>query len=114
MAKSTNTTSKSSKPTREPARSPEARERRLIAAAMDLAEKQLKDGTASPSVITHYLKLGSTREQEERDILKSQKELYKAKTDQIQSSKRIEELYSNAIAAMGIYAGDDDTDDYET
>lgn len=52
-----------------PVDSPEARENELIAAAVDLAEKQLRDGTASPSVITHYLKLASSRERLQREKL---------------------------------------------
>ena len=39
-----------------PALTPEARENQLIALAVNLAEKQLREGTASSQVITHYLK----------------------------------------------------------
>lgn len=88
-----------------PATTPEARENQLIALAVDLAEKQLLDGTASSQVITHYLKLGSTKEKIEREILEKQKELIEAKTESLQSTKRIEELYTNAINAMKNYSG---------
>ena len=44
-----------------PALTPEARENQMISLAVDLAEKQLMEGTASSQVITHYLKLGSTK-----------------------------------------------------
>ena len=37
--------------------SDDAREQRMIKYATDLAEKQLREGTASAQVITHYLKL---------------------------------------------------------
>ena len=93
-----------------PALTPEARENQLIYLATDLAEKQLKDGTASSQVITHYLKLGTTKERIEKEILEKQKELITAKTEALQSAKRIEELYSNAIAAMRKYSGHDDGD----
>lgn len=92
---------------RRPATTPEARENQLIALAVDLAEKQLMEGTASSQVITHYLKLGSTKERIEKEILEKQKDLIEAKTDALKSAKRMEELYSNAIAAFQVYRGDD-------
>jgi hypothetical protein len=90
---------------RPPAKTPEARENQMIAAAIDLAEKQLLNGTASSQVITHFLKLGSTKERIEKEILENQKELIKAKTESIKSSKRVEELYMNALNAMRSYSG---------
>lgn len=94
-----------------PALTPEARENQLIALAVDLAEKQLMEGTASSQVITHYLKLGSTKERIEKEILEKQKELIAAKTESLQSAKRIEELYSNAIKAMKKYSGQGESED---
>lgn len=91
-----------------PALTPEARENQLIYLATNLAEQQLRDGTASSQVITHYLKLGSTKERIEKEILEKQKELITAKTENLQSSKRIEELYANAINAMKHYSGHGD------
>ena len=88
-----------------PALTPESRENQLISLAVDLAEKQLQEGTASSQVITHYLKLGSTKERIEKEILEKQKELISAKTEAIKSAKRIEELYSDAIKAMRSYGG---------
>ena len=79
--------------------------------AVDLAEKQLREGTASSQVITHYLKMGSTKERIEQEIREKQKELISAKTEVLQSSKRIEELYSNAIKAMRRYSGHGDEND---
>lgn len=95
-----------------PAISPEARENQLISLAIDLAEKQLIEGTASSQVITHYLKLGSTKEKLEKEILEKQKTLIEAKAETLKSSKRIEELYSKAIKAMKEYSGVDDSDEY--
>lgn len=94
-----------------PALTPEARENQLIYLATNLAEQQLRDGTASSQVITHYLKLGSTKEKIEKEILEKQKDLITAKTEALQSSKRIEELYANAITAMKKYNGDDISED---
>ena len=111
---------KSEKPVnrkRAPAKTPEARENQLVALAIDVAEKQLLDGTASSQVITHYLKLGSTKDRVEKDILLEKKELLRAKTEAMQSSKRVEELYKTALDAMRMYSGnnsiDDDDDDYD-
>lgn len=91
-----------------PALTPEARENQLISLATDLAEKQLREGTASSQVITHYLKLGSTKEKIEKEILEEQKKLIEAKTQNLQSAQRIEELYSNALDAMRKYSGEND------
>lgn len=93
-----------------PALSPEARENQLVALAVDLAEKQLMEGTASSQVITHYLKLGSSKERLERDILEKQKELIEAKTQNLQSAQRVEELYADAIKAMRRYSGSGEPD----
>ena len=93
-----------------PALTPESRENQLISLAVDLAEKQLQEGTASSQVITHYLKLGSTKERIEKEILEKQKELISAKTDALKSAKRIEALYEDAIKAMNTYKGHGDFD----
>lgn len=95
-----------------PALTPESRENQLISLAVDLAEKQLREGTASSQVISHYLKLGSTRAMIEKEMLEQQKLLLEAKTQQIKSQERIEELYMEAIAAMRNYSGQGDPDDY--
>jgi len=99
-----------------PAKTVEARENQLINLAVDLAEKQLFDGTASAQVITHYLRLGTTRERLEKEKLTKENKLLEAKTEALQSAKRIEELYANALEAMRSYKGDkpeevDDLDD---
>ena len=88
-----------------PAATPEARENQLIARAMRLAEQQLEDGTASAQVITHYLKLGSSRERIEQERLRHENELLKVKREAYEGQKRIEELYVNAIQAMRAYGG---------
>lgn len=88
-----------------PARSIESRENQLVNLAVSLAEKQLRAGTASSQVITHYLKLGTTYASLEREKLKNENLLLAAKTEALKSSKKIEELYINALTAMGIYSG---------
>lgn len=93
-----------------PALTPESRENQLVSLAVDLAEQQLREGTASSQVITHYLKLGSTKEKLEKEKLIEENKLLKAKTEAIQSQKRVEELYAEAIRAMRNYAGYDESD----
>ena len=99
---------------RPPAKTPEARENQMIALAVDLAEKQLSEGTASSQVISHFLKLGSTKERIEKEILVEQRALIKAKTENLRSAKKVEELYANALNAMRSYSGQEreDVDDY--
>lgn len=94
-----------------PALTPEARENQMIALAVDLAEQQLRDGTASSQVITHYLKLGSTKEKLEKEILEKQKDLISAKTESLQAAKRIEELFENAREALSVYNGRTEVDE---
>jgi hypothetical protein len=103
---SNNSKSKNERPKKlPPAKTPEARENQLVAMAVDLAEQQLLDGTATSQVITHFLKLGSTKEKIEKEILQQQKELITAKTEALKSQKRIEDLYANALDAMRRYSG---------
>ena len=110
MAKTKITQSNSVKRGR-PALSPEARENQMIALAMDLAEQQLRDGTASSQLITEFVKRGSTKARLEKEILAEQKELMAAKTENLRSAARIEELYNEAIKAMQRYSGQGDSDE---
>lgn len=103
------------RPRRPPGTTPEARESQLIAAAVDLAEKQILAGTASSQVISHYLKLGSTREKLEQERLKQENDLLRAKIEQLASQKQVEVLYAEALNAMRSYAGQEpqaEDDDY--
>jgi hypothetical protein len=80
----------------------------LVDAAVDLAERQIRAGTASAQVITHYLKLGSSRERLEQDRLKGENVLNAAKIEAMASQKKIEELYAQALNAMRVYQGQDE------
>lgn len=102
-----------SKPVRKmrPALTPEAREKQLISLAYDLVEERLRNGTATSQETTHFLKMGSSKERVEKEILEMQKELISAKTEAIQSAKRVEELYADAIKAMRKYSGHGDDDE---
>lgn len=91
-----------------PATNPEAQENKMIALAVNLAEQQLREGTASSQVITHFLKLGTTKERLEKEKLEAENKLLKAKTESLESNKRIEELYKEALDAMRSYSGQEE------
>ena len=94
-----------------PALTPEAREQQLISLAVDRAEQQLRDGTASPLVISHYLKLGTTNARLEKEKLEQEVELMKAKTKAYESAQDLKELYSKALDAMRDYGGTSSNED---
>jgi len=104
------------KPQRPPATTPEGRENQLVALAMDVAEKQMREGTASSQVITEFLKLGSSRGRLERIKLAQDNELTQARIEAMASHARMEEVYKEALVAMRSYAGQEPPeplDDYE-
>lgn len=105
---------KSSKNSRPPARTPEERENRLISLAVDLAEQQLRDGTASAQVISHFLKLGSTKEKLEKEMVETQIRNLNAKTEALETAKYIGEVYEKAIEAMKMYNGEVNEEDEES
>lgn len=111
MGKARRVESTDSSRKRRPAISIESRENQLIAMAIDLAEKQLLEGTASSQVIAHFLKLGTTKAQLEKAKLEYDTMLVKAKTDSIQSQQRQEELFEDAIKAMKEYSGNGDSNE---
>ena len=100
----------STKKTR-PALTPDARENQVMSLAVDCAEKQMREGTASSQVIVHYLKLGSSKERREREKLEEEIKLLRAKTEAMKSAKVVEELYTEAINAMKTYSGHGDVDE---
>lgn len=93
-------------PERPRGRSLEAREQQMTGYAMDLAERQLREGTASPLVISHFLKLGSTRELLEQERIRHQNELSRVKAEAIEADQHREELFQQAIEAMTRYRGE--------
>jgi ribosomal protein L16 Arg81 hydroxylase len=109
-AKTTGKTTTSGKSVR-PALTPEARENQMIALAMDLAEQQLRDGTASSQLITEFVKRGSTKARLEKEILAEQKELISEKTRSLRSAEHVEELYKNALNAFRGYSGQEEEND---
>lgn len=112
MAKRSTNPAPSETRRRRPMTTPEDRENQLIAMAYDAAEKRIREGTASPSEIVHFLRLGSTKERIEKEILERQKDLISAKTDALQAAKQTEEFYQRVIGAIQLYSGasSDDSD----
>ena len=90
---------------RPPAKTPQEREEQLISVAIDLAEEQILSGTASSQVITHFLKLASSKERLDQEIKMKEKELLEVKTETMKSQQRVEELYDKALKAMKTYSG---------
>lgn len=95
-----------------PALTPEARENQLISLATDLVEQRLLDGSASAQETTYFLKQGSLKTKLEMEKLREENQLLKAKTESIQSQKRVEELYMEALNAMRNYSGQGEPDEY--
>lgn len=93
---------------RSPATTPEAVEKRMIGLAVARAEQQIRDGTVSATVLAHYLKLATSRERLEQEKLKRENELLAAKSEAIESAKRVEDLYKEALNAMRAYRGEDE------
>lgn len=96
-----------------PAKTPEAMENQLISLAIDLAKRQLMEGTASSQVITHFLKLATVKEKLENENLRAKLKLAEAKIEAYNSNEEIKELYENAMEAMSIYSGEKQGDDYD-
>ena len=93
------------KPMRRRARDPRQRENQLISLATDAAEEQLRNGTASSAVITHFLKLGTEKYRYENEKLARESKMLEIKADAIESQKKSEDLYQEAIAAFRSYMG---------
>lgn len=110
MANVKRTSSSDSTKRGRPALTPEARENQMIHLAVDLAERQLMDGTASSQVITHYLKLAGVRERLERERLEEENKLLRAKTKALEDQGELKTIYEDAIRAMRRYSGQDDGD----
>ena len=114
MAKTVRNSSDSSAKKMRPALTPEAQENQMISLSMDVARRQLLEGTASSQVIVHFLKLGSTKEKLEKERLVEENELLRAKVKALESASDMKEMYAEAIKAMRTYSGtatDEDEDD---
>lgn len=113
MAKARTSSSSSNSQRPRPALSPEARESQLISYAMDLAERQLLDGTASSQVITHFLKAGTAKYELEKERLKTENILAQAKAEALNQAKADRMAYDEIIKALKSYSGKGDPEDYD-
>lgn len=111
MGKAVNSRKNSDQTAGNPVMTHGARESELISLAMDQAEKQLREGTASSQIVTYYLKLGAERERLEVELMEKQKELMDAKIKAYKSAEDIKELYARALNAMRLYSGESDGED---
>lgn len=100
-----------SKSRRAPARTPQDRENELVSMAYDLAEKRMSEGTASAQEVTHFLKLGSSREVLEQERIRNENALAQAKIEHMASMQRQESLMLEALRAMRGYQGLDQEDE---
>ena len=98
---------------RPPDKTQEVQENRLISMAMDVAEQQMRNGTCSSQVLTHFLKLGALKEQLEKEKLEKEIELLRAKTDAIQAAKERDEMFGKVIKAIAAYTGHDEYSEEE-
>lgn len=96
-----------------PALTPEAKESRIVAKAMDMAEEMIDNRTASSQILVHFLKLGTVRAELELEELRHKNALTKARTEEIESNKQNKEFYKEVIKSMKAYAGADDDEDEE-
>lgn len=91
-----------------PGRTIESRENQIIRLAYDLVEERIRKKTATAQEVTQFIKMGSTLAQLERAKLERENELLEAKTESLQSQKKIEELYANAMKAFRTYSGQEE------
>lgn len=92
-------------PEQSPASTVEGRESQMIALAVDEAERLLREHKASSQIITHYLNLATVKAHKELEMLELQKEMIKAKTENIKADREREELYNRVIQAVREYSG---------
>ena len=92
-------------PRRRPATTIVSRENQMVALAFDLVEKRMREGTATSQETTHFLKIGATNSQLEREKLKAEVAVLNSRVEQMASMARNDELFAAAIAAMRDYGG---------
>lgn len=98
-----------------PAATLEGRENQLIAAAMDLVERRISEGSASAQETVHFLRLGSVKSQLENDKLRQENIVLQTRVKEMESRTSSEGLYSEALRAFRGYSGAEpiEEDDYD-
>lgn len=111
MAKARSTNSSGPTVKLRPTISEEARIQRITSLAYDLVEQRMLDGTASSQETTYFLKASSNEAKLKLAILEKEEKLIAAKTEQINSQRRTEELLDKAMKAFASYTGQGDNDE---
>jgi hypothetical protein len=89
----------------------QSREDQIIRLAYDLVEERILKKTATSQEVTEFIRLGSTKAQLERERLKQENALLVAKTQSLESQKRIEEMYAKAMKSFKKYSGQSDDEE---
>lgn len=87
------------------AETPEGREAQLTNLAYKCIVQRLRDNTASPNETVACLRLGTERAKLEREKIKAESLLANAKVETLESQRKQEELYQQAIEVMKEYSG---------
>jgi len=95
-------------PGQAPGKTLEAREKQLIRLAYDLVEERIKKKTATSQEVTLFIKAGSVQAQLEKEKLKRENDLLKAKAESLESQKNVEKLYAEAMKAFRTYSGQEE------
>ncbi len=88
-----------------PARTPEEFEKRCINLAEQQAEEMLAEGKAPTQVLLHYLKLGTSKAELEKEKLEHETKLLSAKTEALETTKETVEAYQELINVFKGYSG---------
>ena len=91
----------------------EGRENQLIAAAYDLAEKRILEGTASSQELTYFLKAGSSKMKLELEHLREENTLLRAKTSALEAQINNEAILEKSLKAFRSYRGEEGDEDDE-
>ena len=91
-----------------PGKTIEARENQLIMLAYDLVEERMKKKTATSQETTQFIKAGSVNAQLEKEKLRKEVELLKAKAEALISQKNMEKMFEEAMVAFRTYSGQEE------
>ncbi len=93
------------------AQTPEERENRLIALAMDRVEERMENRTATAQEYIQFIRMASSKARAEAAKVELELELVKAKTENLRAQRESDEKFSKAIEAFKRYSGASSEDD---
>ncbi len=100
-----------------PARTIDGRNDQLIAAAFDLVERRIHEGTASAQETVHFLRMGSTRARLDEEKLRAENLVLETRVKEMEGRRSGEDMYNRALLAFRGYAGvdtiDPEADDFD-